>query len=380
VAQINLAMTRRWLGRATAAAAATVFGVSGLVGGVIICHLHRRAPVQVAVGIDLPLVPGAAIDPSDRNTADLYLEEHPRSRIRLVNHFNPPDPAGGPASIAALKRDGVRFFITTQASSHAVPSLPEFADGQALAINVSAVSDQLSGKDDFFLRVVPDVTQEQQAIARELSARKGGRLLVLQDTGNRAWTDPAFQIFNRELAHSGRWQVVRRELAVAQFNPERDRQLLVGDYDALYMLAGAFLPVIGNITQLFHQLHPDAPILLTPWARSPAILESAGPAARQMLIASPFAPRDRDPQINAYLQRFERRFGYKPYAMGLSTRQALELLDRALASGASTPAAVKRYLLSKPEHPTSFGPVRFDANGDVQGNYVFFRPSTSALP
>lgn len=338
----------------------------------------RQRPVTVAVGVDLPLVSGAAIDPSDRHTAELYLEEHPGSRIRLVNQLNAPDPATAPESIAVLQRRGVRFFVNTQASSHAVPSLPLFADGQALAINVSATSNQLSGRDDFFFRVVPDLVQEQRAIARQLNTLPGGRLLVLQDTENRAYTDPAFRVFAAELARGGRWQLVRRPLRISAFNPARDRPLLEGDFTALYVLGGSFVPVIGNVSQLFHQLHPSALILLTPWARSPAILESAGPAARQILIASPFPARDRDPRIDRYLQRFEQRFGYRPWAMSMSTRQAMEILDRALASGASTPAAVKRYLLSR-EHPTSFGPLRFDAKGDVQGSYHFIRPSAQAL-
>ncbi len=32
----------------------------------------QRRPIIVAVGVDLPLVPGAAIDPSDRYSADLF--------------------------------------------------------------------------------------------------------------------------------------------------------------------------------------------------------------------------------------------------------------------------------------------------------------------
>ena len=351
----------------------------GLAGALLGWLWQRQRPITVAVGVDLPLVSGAAIDPSDRHTAELYLEETPGSRIRLVNQLNAPDPATAPESIAALQRQGVRFFINTQASSHAVPSLPLFTDGQALAINVSATSDRLSGRDDFFFRVVPDLVQEQRALARHLNTLPGGRLLVLQDTENRAYTDPAFRVFAAELARADRWQIVRRPLRVSAFEPRRDRQLLEGDVDALYLLAGSFVPVIGNISQLFHQLHPSAPIVLTPWARSPSILESAGPAARQILIASPFPARDRDPRIDRYLQRFEQRFGYRPWAMSMSTRQAMEILDRALASGASTPAAVKRYLLGRREHPTSLGAVGFDANGDVQGRYHFIRPSAQAL-
>ena len=351
----------------------------GLAGMLLGWIWQRQRPVTVAVGLDLPLMPGAAIDPSDRHTAELYLQEHPGSRIRLVNQLNDPDPATGPESIAALQRAGVRFFITTQASSHAVPSLPLFADGRALAINVSATSTRLSGRDDYFFRVVPDLLQEQRALARQLNGLPGGRLLVLQDTENLAYTDPAFEVFAAELARSGRWQILRRPLRISTFNPAAERKLLEGEFQGLYVLGGSFLPMIGNISQLFHQLHPGALILLTPWARSPAILESAGPAARQILISSPFPAKNQDSRVEDYLKRFEQRFGYRPWAMSMSTRQAMEILDRALASGASTPAAVKRYLLSSREHPTSFGAVRFDANGDVQGRYHFFRPSAQAL-
>lgn len=342
--------------------------------------LARQRPVPVAVGVDLPLVNGAAIDPSDRNTADLYLEQQPRSLILLLTHFNPPDPAGGPSSIAALKQRGVRLFVNTQASSHAVPSLPQFADGQALAINVSAVSNALSGRDDFFLRIVPDLTGEQQAIARELNRLPGGSLLVLQDIGNRAYTDPAFRVFAAELARSGRWRITHRALAITDFDARRQGALVESGHDALYVLGGGFLPMIGNISQLFHQRNPSAPILLTPWARSAQMAESAGPARARIRLVSSFPARRRDQRVDAHLRRFEQRFGYTPYAMALGTYQALELLERALASGARSPAEVKRFLLSRPEHPSSFGPIRFDAYGDVQARYHVFSLSDDQAP
>ena len=338
---------------------------------------ERLRPVVVAVGVDEPVVNGAVIDPSDRNTGDLYLEEHPRSRIRLVDHFNPVDPARGPSSIANLKRRGVALFVNTQASSHAVPSRPQFADGRALAVNVSAVSNALSGHNDFFLRIVPDLRSEQQAIAREIARLPGSRLLVLQDTGNRAYTNPAFRTFAAALG-SERWRIERRELPIAGFNVSRDRHLLEGDFDALYILGGGFVPIIGILCQLFHTYHPTAPIVLTPWARSPQVIGSAGPAAALIRVVSPYPSRRQDPRVDGFLRRFERRFGYTPYAMALGTYQALELLDQALAHGASSPVAVRHHLLSTLEHSTSLGPIRFDTYGDVQANYFVFSLSDDA--
>ncbi len=73
--------------------------------------------------------------------------------------------------------------------------------------------------------------------------------------------------------------------------------------------------------------------------------------------------------MRRYSERFERRFSYRPGAISLSTRQAIELLDQALASGASSPSEVKRHLLVRREHRTSFGSVRFDPSGESPGHF-----------
>jgi branched-chain amino acid transport system substrate-binding protein len=337
----------------------------------------RQRPVAVAV--DLLLVDGAAWDPTSRNTAELFLEERPGSRLRLVNLFNRADPARSPLAIAELKRRGVRFFLSTHPSSHALASLAEFRRGDALAINAAAASSALSGRNDYFLRVVPDVLQEQRAIAQAVHRLPGGppgqarrRLLVLQDSANPSYGTTALEAFRTALARHGGWQVDVRRLRVSRFDPQRDRALMQGDYDAAYILAGMFQPAIGNLSQLFHQQHPQAPILLTPWARSPAVIGALGAARARTVLASPFPARGHRPEVHRYLERFRHRFGYSPSALSISTRQALELLDQALASGASSPEAVKRFLLSRPVQHTSFGPVRFDAYGDNKAAFHLF--------
>lgn len=357
------------------AIAALVAGLALLSAAGIGWWRQWRQPLLVSLGMPRPLTRGAAINPSDRYAADLFLSERPTSRIRIVDTLGTQDPSEISASIAALKQRGVRFFITAYPSSHAVQALHHFRSGDAININVSATSNALSGHDDFFFRLVPDLVQEQRAIARELARRPGGRLLVLQDTGNRPYTDPAYGVFRRELQRSRRWQIVHRSLLVNRFTPAAGRSLMQGDFQALYVLAGSFQPAIGHLSQLFHQLHPGAAILLTPWARSPQIVENAGAANAVTTILSPYPARAASPALDRYLRRFEARFHHTPYALGIGTRQALELFDQAFASGATSPAEVKRYLLSRPSHPTSFGPIHFDASGDVQAVFQAIAPT-----
>jgi branched-chain amino acid transport system substrate-binding protein len=316
------------------------FTLAGLLG---YRWWQQQAPIPVAIGIDLPLTAGGAIDPSDKNTADLYLEEHPDSRIEIRNFYNSADPRLGPAEVRKAMQEGIPFFINTQASNSAIKSLDLFRSPQALTINVSATSTKLSNLDDHFLRIIPDLNVEQKAVAEQVNKLPGRRLLILQDNSNLAYTDPALRSFRKAL--DPRWQVETRQINYVTYQPQQLAALLHQPFDALYLLGGAFLPSIGNMAQQFHRHQPQAPIVLTPWARSAMIEDHAGDAAARILQISPYPDARRDPVLRSYLERFQKRFGYEPYAMSIGTRQALELLEQAFRRGYRTPADVKRYLL-----------------------------------
>lgn len=334
----------------------------------------------IAVGIDAPLLPDIVFDPSELNTSDLFQEENPQSLIKPVILYYGIQPGDGQTLFDEAMADGVEFFVTTQPSSVFVGNAPKFRDGRALVINTSAVSSLTSGQDDYILRIIPDAPAEQRAMARHFDRWPGGRLLVVQDAGNSAYTDPAYAVFAEEIAASGRWEVVHRKTQIDAFRPDEHRELMAGPFHALYILGGDFHTAMGNIAQLFHASHPEAPILLTPWARSPMILQVAGDALRKITLASHFPARADSPPLDDYLRRFQARFGYEPQAMAIKVRQALELLDRAFAQGHRTPESVRDYLLSTPEHETSFGPVSFDATGDTTKEFHFLDDVSRELP
>jgi branched-chain amino acid transport system substrate-binding protein len=206
----------------------------------------------------------------------------------------------------------------------------------------------------------------------------GRRLLILQDTGNLTYTTPALRRFRQTL--EPRWRIQVRPLRYANYLPNELEELLKQPFDALYVLGGGFLPSIGNMAQQFHRHHPQAPIVLTPWARSALVEANAGDAADRILQISPYADARNDPVLRRYLQRFQRRFGYEPYAMSIGTRQALELLDQAFRRGYRTPAEVKRHLLSQPFHQTSLGRVRFNRYGDSESGLTAYWLDPPAAP
>jgi branched-chain amino acid transport system substrate-binding protein len=346
--------------------------LAAITAAILMWWILRPIPT-IPVGMVAWMGSGAVVGSSEMHAADLFREEFPDSPIRVLPVDDEWDPRRTPGVIQEALDQGVRFFVSTHPSKCAVASMHLFADDRALMINMASTSPALTGRDDFLLRIIPDAVWEQQAIARLVDGLPGSRILVLQDESNRPYTDPAFAAFAAEVTARGRWRISHHTLQVSDFKPDEIRALMVEPYDALYILAGTFQTGIGHLAQLFHHLHPDAPILLTPWSRSPAILEIAGDAIDRIILASIYPSRHTDALLDDYFSRFSDRFGYAPHAMTIGVRQALELLDQAFAQGHDTPAAVKSWLLASPLHQTSLGPIRFDATGDVGGTLHVIR-------
>lgn len=98
----------------------------GLVDITAFAIQGQRVAIPIAIGIDLPLTLGAAIDPSDKNAADLYKGHHPNITIKIDDSYNNPDAKQALNELEQAAEERIRFFINTQASSHAVECLDFF--------------------------------------------------------------------------------------------------------------------------------------------------------------------------------------------------------------------------------------------------------------
>ena len=343
--------------------------VTLLIAAMAIGAVSILWPTKITVAVDAPLRSKLIFDPSDMDAARFYFEENPQSRLRLKEMYYDFDPDSSAPRFAAAMKEGIDFFVTTQPSSTLIASTKLFNKPGALVINTSATSPTMTGKDDFMLRIIADAKQEQEAIADYINTLPGQRLLVLQDSENAAYTDPAFKLFLQHLRTRGQWQVTHERFKFETFKPENLVTIMDQPFDVLYVLGGDFLASMGNLVQLFYQHHPQAPIVLTPWARSNFIYETAGPAIDNMVLISHHPAKTADPAIADYLNRFNARFGYQPMAMALMVRQALEILEQAIAAGHTEPDEVRQYILSQKTLSTSLGDITLDEFGDKQQTF-----------
>jgi ABC-type branched-subunit amino acid transport system substrate-binding protein len=345
--------------------------VSVLLAGWLINHfLLQREKIDVAISTNVSS--RSTVGSSEVNTFELFLKQHPDTLIEMhiVNDQWKPEIAK--QQIQEAQAQNIDFFITSHPSNCAVSIMELFSDSKALAMVTASTTTRLSGVDDGVIRITPDLQEEQFRIAQYVQTLPGKSVLVITDAANLAYSGPAFEIFERTLREGGNKTVRTFSTVISEFDIEALEQVFKEvPYDILYILAGSFQPVIGNVAQLSHTLNPGRTIVLTPWTRTPELIATSGQAMAYMVMPSVYPSRHDDPLIKEFYAEFYAMFGYSPISMSLGVYQSLEILDAAFKNGKRTPEAVKQFVLERGRFSTRFGEVVFDQYGDYRSDFYF---------
>lgn len=313
---------------------------------------------------------GSVVGSAANNAGILFEEDVSSTFIRTLQINDKWDTAITPKVTAEASAAGVSFFVSSHPSNNALTLINQFKmDTVGLLIVTGSTTEKLTGIDDGILRVVADVTLEQREIARYIRRSSAKKLLVIQDTDNKAYTEPAYREFSSQLGEG--YVLSLCKISVKAFHPDQIQKFLTEKADMLYILIGSHQPLIGVIAQQFHLKNPDLPIMVTPWSRSPQILENAGPAANRIILPSHFPSHHTDLAIREFMYRYYTRFGHQTNPRSFGVYMSLELLDLALEAGMRSPHEVKRYLIDHSPHKTSFGMISFDQFGDVTSQFTF---------
>ncbi|MDP3177081.1 MAG: ABC transporter substrate-binding protein [Spirochaetaceae bacterium] len=321
---------------------------------------------RIDVAVMTKLEAGSLVGTSEVNAARLLLEDLGVRDVRVVPFDDAWDPAKAKTAFAAVRAAGIRYLVTSHTSACAMAIVDDIDAAGVLTIVTGAVTDALSGKDDWILRDIPDVVAEQSAIADWAASKLYRRIAAVRDTDNAAYTEPALRVFASSLP--GR-EVRDIPFSIAGMDMKSLAASLAAEpYDLCYLLVGGYKSAAGGVAQLARSISPDCGILFTPWMNTPAIVETAGPALRGAWIPSHYPPRSKSPMIDAYIDRFKERFGYAPTYISLNVYRALEMLVRAFRSGARSPAAAKSYLVGEGSVETGLGSVVLDRYGDAKAS------------
>jgi branched-chain amino acid transport system substrate-binding protein len=324
---------------------------------------------KVVVAVMTKLEAGSIVGSSEVNAAKMFLEDHGVGNIEIIPFDDAWNPEKTKEAYREVRKRGIRFLITSHVSTCALAIAEEINKDGILTFVTGATTDLLSRKDDYILRNIQDVDEEQKSIAEYINRMPQKRLLIVRDTDNYGYTSPALQYLQNRLSKD---RVVIVDVSMAKLDlTALEKRLKREDYDLLYLLIGGYQSTAGSIAQLAKKLSPNTKIIYTPWMKTPTLLETAGNSIKDSIIPSHYPPSAESPSIRDYMERYKKRFNYAPTFISLNVYTALQVLTEAIQAGNRTPDKVKAYIIGKGAFKTDFGTITFDPYGDTRMNLYF---------
>ncbi len=257
------------------------------------------------------------------------IEGHP---IRLLVKDDCQDSRTAVKVDRELIEAGVRAIIGHMTSAMSMAAVPVMNQHRVLMISPTTSTNKLTGKDDFFFRVMPPNIAEVKHLARVARNRlKLTSVAVIYDLSNRAYTEGWYLNFKNAFEKEG--GRISRALSFTSGRNLDFRQmvkrLLDSRPDGILMITGAADAAL--ICQALGRLAPDLPIMSCGWAMTRRFIQNAGRAAEGVLFSHDLNPRCRRQSWLAFEKRFRKRFGYSPNFAAMFSYDAAQVLFYALA-------------------------------------------------
>ena len=320
--------------------------IGGLSGRVSDLGIGGRNGVQLAVDV--------------RNAAGGI---HGR-RIELLTEDDQQDPEVAKQAVARLIGHKPVALIGPMTSSIALTVLPQVNAANLLMISPTVTTNALSGKDDYFFRVVSSTRRLAHVSAGyHVDKKNVRRVAAILDTRNRAYTEDWLNDYRAALEAKGGTVVQSVEFASSdnlRFS-ELAKQLLASRPDCVLVLANSVDTAM--VLQQIRKLDSDVLVAGPEWAATERLIELAGKSAEGFIAGQFYDRQGGQPAYVAFRKAYLERFGLEPGFAGMTGFDAANVLLDAMTK---QPAGQSlRQMLAGQAFSGAQTQIVFDAHGDV---------------
>lgn len=355
---------------------ALVLGVSA----VIFSWGYRGAlfPIQIGFAANLTGL-RSELGVSGRNGALLAVEEVNRTggllgrNVELVVLDDKNDVEVARAIDAQFVKQGIEVVIGHMVSGMAKMSVDYANQQKLLFISPTISTEELTGRDDFFIRVIPSNSIQGKSLARAVLRQTTARnVAIVYDQGNELFATPIIRVFGEVFAGEG-----GRIAATMSFSRQSDfknivREIRRSDVDGVVVIASALDAAMFCQQSKVNPL--DVPVFLPMWAMTNDLIQAGGRTVEGVYVINQVDLVNQTQEYQKFYQRFKVRYGEEPtFAAVLSYNAALVAFEGIKGANSTRGAAVKDAILRQARFPGLYGDQVLDQYGDTQREYFLYR-------
>ncbi|MBT0665383.1 ABC transporter substrate-binding protein [Geobacter pelophilus] len=294
-------------------------------------------------------------------------------KIELIDKDDAQNPDTAARVAQELIGSKVVAIVGPLASSMTKASLPVINNAKVVMISPTASSNELSGRDDFFFRVMEPNTLFAKHQAETCRKLKIKRVAAIYDIQNKTYTVEMFNTFKDEFVRQG--GIVASEIRFdSQSSPSFSRlvaQLDLKSAGAVMVLANTIDSL--NIAQQIRKVNPEITILSGACGIAQRdLLEQAGKSIDNIIFTLPVNSRSETAAYRQFSADFKNRFHYEPTFAATLAYDAMQLIFTALRKNPDS--ARLRDTIKGIESFTGLqGEVKLDRYGDPSRNLFVTR-------
>ena len=268
--------------------------------------------------------------------------------------------------VTELINSKVAAIIGPMTSSMAMEAAPLVNAAKTVVVSPTVTTTDLTGKDDYFFRVISDTQGYAAKNAGYMFKQLGHRKAVaIYDLNNKSYTESWLKYFRSTFESLGGTMPV-----VQPFNSGSDpvftdliKEMLAVKPDMIVIIANAV--DAATICQQVRKLNPLVQLALAEWAATERLLEMGGGAVEGAYADQYFNRDDTSAKFTTFLQSYRKRFTMEPGFAGIAAYDAANVaLDALARTGAGK--SLRETILAAPTFQGLQQTIAFDRYGDSQ--------------
>jgi len=221
---------------------------------------------------------------------------------------------------------GAVAIIGHMLSQMSVAAIPALNDSAVVMLSPTTSTSELSGRDDQFLRVYPDLRQLTARLARYACREQGvRRMAIIANSDNRAFSEPWVESFETFFGQEGGVMVSREYFAIAQDKALEDMvsEVLQARPDGLLIIASA--PDTGLLCQQLRKLGSQIPVFSSEWSFAGDLLRYGGNSVEGLTLFHSFDLSARGSAYERFRTAYRGTFGKEPGFAAVNSYDAVNL-------------------------------------------------------
>lgn len=289
-------------------------------------------------------------------------------RIELVIRDDKSDPEEAKKVVSELIRLKVAAIVGPMTSVIAVATIPFMDAARILMISPTVSSNDLTGKNDFFIRLNSN-RDTALATAEHMANRLGIRKAALiYDISNRSYTESLAEAFKKRFAELGGAIAIEQTFNAREKGNLLDMAKKISTIKpkAVFIIAGSVDSAM--ICQQLKKLGMVVPLYVAEWAGTNEFLKAGGKAVAGTYLLQHFNGNSIHPPFVKFKQNYARRFGDDPSFAATYSYEAVSIIAAALRKNPD-PAHLRDTIIGIGNFAGLLSNIYIDRYGDPERVY-----------